>query len=133
MSSGKRRRSVRRPVACAILRPCEKFGRFWLNLTMLTASSIRVSLRHNSRPKNRGREHLSLRAKYLDVLSRLIPAGVAGLALALTSAAPGVAREHPADQQPSAEASVSERLAAIREAVSAIAQAVEPQERSQLA
>lgn len=63
---------------------------------------------------------MSLRQKYLDVVSRLATPGAVGVAVLLGSTVPGAASQ---DQQPTARPgeSVSERLAAIREAVSAVA------------
>jgi len=72
-------------------------------------------------------ELLSLRQKYLDVVSKLAApsalGGAIGVAVLLGSAAPGAASQEPAGQLPSAaqRGRVSERLAAIREAVSAVA------------
>ncbi len=65
---------------------------------------------------------MSLRQKYLEIFSGIVPAGAVGLSLLLGSAAPSAANEHPMGLQPSAAGStgVSERLAAIREAVSAV-------------
>jgi hypothetical protein len=67
---------------------------------------------------------MSLREKYLRILSRIAPAGAAGVSLLLGSTAPGVASPDPTMVQPKAAqpAGVSERLAAIREAVSTVAQ-----------
>jgi rSAM-associated Gly-rich repeat protein len=66
---------------------------------------------------------MSLRQKYLKLLSGLVPAGALGASIMLGAAVPGAASQDPAGAHPSAadEARVSERLAAIREAVSAIA------------
>ena len=66
---------------------------------------------------------MSLRQKYLKILSGMVPAGAVGVSLLLGSTAPSAANEHPAALQPSASDTdrVSERLAAIREAVSAVA------------
>ena len=66
---------------------------------------------------------MSLRQKYVKILSSIVPAGAVGVSLLLGSTAPSVANEHPAGMQPSAADAdrVSERLAAIREAVSAVA------------
>jgi hypothetical protein len=66
---------------------------------------------------------MSLSKKYLKVLLEIIPAGAVGASLLLGPAAPSVAKHHPPGLQPPAsdEARVSERLAAIREAVSAVA------------
>ena len=65
---------------------------------------------------------MSLRQKYLKILSGMVPAGAVGLSLLLGSTTPSDASEHPAGWQPSASdsAGVSERLAAIREAVSEV-------------
>ena len=65
---------------------------------------------------------MSLRQKYLGVLAELIPAGIVGASMLLGSAASSSASEHPPGLQPRASAAVSERLAAIRDAVSALAQ-----------
>ncbi len=66
---------------------------------------------------------MSLRRKYLAVLGRIVPAGAVSAWLLLGSTAPGAAREQPAGLQPTAsdQAGVSERLAAIRQAVSDVA------------
>src|SRR5271167_3189132 len=66
---------------------------------------------------------MSLRDKYLKVLSGIAPAGAAGIALLLGSATPSAAARHSASAEPVAanRAGVSERLAAIREAVSDVA------------
>ena len=63
---------------------------------------------------------MSLRQKYLDVVSRLVTPGAVGVAVLLGSAVPGTASQSP---QPTAQPGerVSERLAAIRDAVSAVA------------
>jgi hypothetical protein len=65
---------------------------------------------------------MSLRQKYLEILTGIVPAGAVGLSLLLGSAIPSPADDHPAGVQPTASrpAGVSERLAAIREAVSAV-------------
>jgi len=79
---------------------------------------------------------LSLGQKYLKVLSGLLPTGVVGVSLLLASTAPSAAREEPASAQPPASqtASVSQRLAAIRDAVSTVAgsetDAAKPAERT---
>lgn len=64
---------------------------------------------------------MSQRGNYRVALSRLLPAGAVGVSVLLGAAAPGNATEDPANGQPSAanQSSVSERLAAIRQAVSA--------------
>ena len=66
---------------------------------------------------------MSLRQNYVTILSRILPAGAVGVSLLLGSSAPGTASQHPATAQPSAadQQGVAERLAAIREAVSAVA------------
>jgi hypothetical protein len=65
---------------------------------------------------------MSLRHKYLAILSELVPAGIVGASMLLGLTAPGSASEHPSGLQPRASATVAERLAAIRDAVSALAQ-----------
>jgi rSAM-associated Gly-rich repeat protein len=74
---------------------------------------------------------MSLRQRYLKVLSAVLPAGAAGLSLLLGSTTPASAeREGAAADRALVEASVSSRLAAIRDAVSAVAGSqakVEPQ------
>jgi hypothetical protein len=67
---------------------------------------------------------MSAHEKYLKILSAIIPAGAFGASLLLGSTAPSAANDYPVRLQPSAsdQARVSERLAAIREAVSAVAQ-----------
>jgi hypothetical protein len=67
-------------------------------------------------------ETLSLRLKYQTILTQLAPAGAVGVSLALGAAAPAVASEQPSGAQPSATAKegVSERLAAVRDAVTAL-------------
>jgi hypothetical protein len=64
---------------------------------------------------------MTRRQKYLSALSEIVPAGLLGVSVLLGSAAPSSAKEHPAGLQGSSSDSVSERLAAIREAVSALA------------
>lgn len=68
---------------------------------------------------------MSLRHRYQTVLTQLAPAGAVGVSLALGAAAPAAASEHPAGAQPTAteKEKVSERLAAVRDAVSAIDEA----------
>jgi hypothetical protein len=65
---------------------------------------------------------MSLHEKYLRVFSGLIPVGAVGIALILGLAAPSDADDRPTDMQSPEAGSVriAERLAAIREAVSAI-------------
>jgi rSAM-associated Gly-rich repeat protein len=67
-------------------------------------------------------EALSLRQKYLNVVSKLATPGAIGMAVLLGSSAPGAASQELAGQpEPSAQGErVSERLAAIREAVSEV-------------
>jgi len=67
-------------------------------------------------------EALSLRLKYREIVSKLMTPGAIGMAVLLGSAAPVAANQEPAGQPPSSAqgARVSERLAAIREAVSAV-------------
>ena len=67
---------------------------------------------------------MSLRLKYQTVLTQLAPAGAVGVSLALGAAAPAAASQAPVDTQPSAtdKDKVSERLAAVRDAVTAIDQ-----------
>src|SRR5947209_20343511 len=64
------------------------------------------------------KDPMSLRLKYLDILSGLVPAGALGVSLLLGSAGPCGASEHPMNSLPAETQGVSERLAAIREAVS---------------
>jgi rSAM-associated Gly-rich repeat protein len=66
---------------------------------------------------------MSAHAKYLKILSAIIPAGAFGASLLLGSTALSAANNDPAGVQPSTsgQVRVSERLAAIREAVSAVA------------
>ena len=65
---------------------------------------------------------MSLRQNYVTILSRILPAGALGVSVLLGSGAPGAASQHPAAAQPSAsdQQPVAARLAAIREAVSAV-------------
>jgi hypothetical protein len=64
-------------------------------------------------------ETLSLRVKYQTILTQLAPAGAVGVSLALGAAAPAAASTPANGDQPSATAKdgVSERLAAVRDAV----------------
>jgi hypothetical protein len=66
---------------------------------------------------------LSLRLKYQTILSKLAPAGAVGVSLALGAAAPAVASEPPTAAPPSVveKEKVSERLAAVRDAVTELA------------
>jgi hypothetical protein len=68
---------------------------------------------------------MSLRDKYLRILSGIAPAGAAGIALLLGSAVPSAAIRPSTTSEPLAtdQAGVSERLAAIREAVLDVAKA----------
>jgi hypothetical protein len=63
---------------------------------------------------------MSLRQKYVEILSGMFPAGAVGLSLLLGSTAPSAANQHSTASQPAVgdQDRVSERLAAIREAVS---------------
>ena len=63
-------------------------------------------------------EALSLRLKYREIVSKLMTPGAIGMAVLLGSTAPGAASQQPSPAQGER---VSERLAAIREAVSAVA------------
>ena len=63
---------------------------------------------------------MSLRQKYEKILRAMGPAGALGAAFVLCSAGPGMANPEPA-QPAAAPAPVAERLAAVREAVSAVA------------
>ncbi|HZT87196.1 MAG TPA: GrrA/OscA1 family cyclophane-containing rSAM-modified RiPP [Stellaceae bacterium] len=64
---------------------------------------------------------MSLRDKYLKILSGLVPAGALGVSMALGSAMPAAASAEPATAQPPSQGQrVAERLAAIRDAVSEI-------------
>ena len=62
---------------------------------------------------------MSLRLKYQTILTQLAPAGAVGVSLALGAAAPAAASEPPNGAQPSVtdKDKVSERLAAVRDAV----------------
>ena len=78
---------------------------------------------------------MSLREKYAKIFAEIFPAGAVGVSLLLGSAAPSDAHQHPGGLQPrTAEVSgVSERLAAIRDAVSDLSPAPFPAEGEQLA
>jgi hypothetical protein len=73
---------------------------------------------------------MSVRQKYREILSQIVPAGAAGIVLLLGFTAPGDASRQPAGlQTPAANVvGISERLAAIRQAVSDLGRAVEPNE-----
>jgi hypothetical protein len=66
---------------------------------------------------------MSLRLKYLKILSGIVPAGAVGVSLLLGATTAGLASEEPATAQPPAadQIRVSDRLAAIRDAVSTVA------------
>ncbi|HEY1261679.1 MAG TPA: hypothetical protein VGF34_20710 [Stellaceae bacterium] len=66
---------------------------------------------------------MTLRQKYLNILSSVIPAGAVGISLLLGPTAPVAASQEPSALQPRAsdQEPVSERLAAIRDAVSTVA------------
>ena len=68
---------------------------------------------------------MSLRNKYVRILSAIAPPGAAGIALLLGSTMPSAAIRHSTSTEPLAadQSSVSERLAAIREAVLDVAKA----------
>jgi|SRR5271163_3651473 len=68
---------------------------------------------------------MSLRQKYVKVLTGILPAGAVGMSLLLGSTAPTPANAHLTTAQPSASDgdAVAERLAAIREAVSVVGDA----------
>jgi hypothetical protein len=69
-----------------------------------------------------GKTLMSLRQKYLNILSGILPTGAVGISLLLGSSAPGVASPDPAGAQPQTMTPrVSEQLAAIRDAVSTVA------------
>src|SRR5438046_1036397 len=65
---------------------------------------------------------MSLRQKYRRILSGILPAGAAGVSLLLGTMAPSLAADHRAGLQPLTgdRSGVSERLAAIRDAVSEV-------------
>lgn len=67
---------------------------------------------------------MSLRQKYQTILTQLAPVGAVGVSLALGAAAPAAASEAPTGVQPPAaqKEGVSERLAAVRDAISAVDQ-----------
>src|SRR5438034_1313261 len=72
---------------------------------------------------------LSLRQKYLDIVSRIMTPGAVGMAVLLGAAAPAAASREapdPAASQPGER--VAERLAAIRDAVSALSETTAPQD-----
>ncbi|HEY3912639.1 MAG TPA: hypothetical protein VGM07_22525 [Stellaceae bacterium] len=66
---------------------------------------------------------MSMRQNYLKILSRIVPAGAFGVSLLLGTTTPGTASQGPPAAQPrvSDQMRVSERLAAIRDAVSTVA------------
>jgi hypothetical protein len=65
---------------------------------------------------------MTLSRKYFNILSGIVPAGALGVSVLLGSTLPSAANEHPTGLQPSAKdaVGVSERLAAIRDAMSAV-------------
>lgn len=66
---------------------------------------------------------LSLRQKYRAILTQLAPLGAVGISLALGAVAPAAASEPPAGNPPAAtNEGIADRLAAIRDAVSAVDQ-----------
>jgi hypothetical protein len=66
---------------------------------------------------------MSLRERYLEILSSIVPVGAVGVLLLLGATAPVAASQGPTETglRAAAEARVSARLAAIREAVSDVA------------
>ena len=70
---------------------------------------------------------MSLHRKYLSILSALVPSGALGMSVLLASSAPAVAREHPAGGELSATPlpKVSERLEAVRSAMSVVGSPIE--------
>ena len=70
---------------------------------------------------------MSLREKYVNILSRILPAGALGVTLLLGATGPSDANQPPESSQPlaSGQDRVSERLAAIRAAVSVVADPVD--------
>src|SRR6516164_6408980 len=70
---------------------------------------------------------MSLREKYVKILSRILPAGALGVTLLLGATGPSDANQPPESSQPlaSGQDRVSERLAAIRAAVSAVVDPVD--------
>jgi len=75
---------------------------------------------------------MSLQQKYAKILSEILPAGVVGVSLLLGSTVPSAANEHPSSSQPLAsdKDAVAQRLAAIRAAVSAVADPAGKEEKS---
>jgi len=71
---------------------------------------------------------MSLRQKYLKILSEIFPAGAMGVSLLLGSVAPAGANQSraAADPQASEISDISGRLAAIRDAVSDLSPVAEP-------
>jgi hypothetical protein len=67
---------------------------------------------------------MTLRQKYVNILSGVLPAGAVGVSLLLGSTAPSAANQDPAASQASTSDRdrVAERLTAIREAVSTVAE-----------
>jgi hypothetical protein len=63
-------------------------------------------------------EALSLRQKYLSILTQLAPAGAVGVSLALGAAAPATASTPPAQAPAASTGAVADRLAAVRAAIS---------------
>jgi len=67
-----------------------------------------------------------VRQKYREIVSRLMAPGAVGMAVLLGAAAPSMANQAPAAPTANAGERVSERLAAIREAVSAASESQIP-------
>jgi hypothetical protein len=65
---------------------------------------------------------MSLKQKYVNILSGILPVGAVGVSLLLGSTVPSAANEHPPTSQPLASNrdAVAQRLVAIREAVSTV-------------
>jgi rSAM-associated Gly-rich repeat protein len=78
---------------------------------------------------------MSLRQKYLKILSAMLPFSAAGVSVLLGAAAPAAAAQEPVNELPLAadRSPVSERLAAIRDAVSDVAEPGALKTREQLA
>ena len=76
---------------------------------------------------------MSVRHKYLAIVSRLMTPGAVGMAVLLGAAAPSSASQDPAGPVATSADRISERLAAIREAVSAVSEAPRPPAERRLA
>ncbi len=71
---------------------------------------------------------MSLRQKYVKIFAEIFPAGAVGVSLLLGATAPADANQPPTSSQPAASdiSNISDRLAAIRDAVSDLSPIVEP-------